>query len=36
LKYLEYGTPDLPGHEGAGVVVTICKEVKNFRISDHE
>ena len=35
LKYLEYGVPGFPGHEGAGVVVEIGENVKNFNIGDH-
>jgi len=35
LKYVEYGVPGFPGHEGAGVVVEIGEKVKNFQIGDH-
>jgi len=35
LKYLEYGVPGFPGHEGAGVVVEIGKKVQNFNLDDH-
>jgi threonine dehydrogenase-like Zn-dependent dehydrogenase len=35
LKYLEYGIPGFPGHEGAGVVVEAGSQVKNFKIGDH-
>lgn len=35
LKYLEYGVPGFPGHEGAGVVVEIGKKVQNFNVGDH-
>ena len=35
LKYLEYGVPGFPGHEGTGVVVEIGDEVSNFQVGDH-
>lgn len=35
LKYLEYGIPGFPGHEGAGIVVETGSQVKNFKIRDH-
>ena len=35
LKYLEYGVPGFPGHEGAGVISEIGKQVKNFKAGDH-
>ncbi|MCU0643553.1 MAG: zinc-binding dehydrogenase [bacterium] len=35
LKYLEYGIPGFPGHEGAGVVVEAGSQVKKFKIGDH-
>jgi 2-desacetyl-2-hydroxyethyl bacteriochlorophyllide A dehydrogenase len=35
LKYLEYGVPGFPGHEGAGIVIEVGKDVKNFNIGDH-
>ena len=35
LIYLEYGTPGFPGHEGAGVVVDVGEDVKNFANGDH-
>ena len=34
LVYLEYGTPGFPGHEGAGVVVEIGNNVKNYSVGD--
>jgi L-iditol 2-dehydrogenase len=34
LIYLEYGTTGFPGHEGAGVVMEIGKNVKDFSIGD--
>ncbi len=33
--YLDYGTPGFPGHEGAGIVAEIGKEVTGFKIGDH-
>lgn len=35
LVYLEYGVPGFPGHEGAGVVTAVGKNVTNFKIGDH-
>lgn len=35
LKYLEYGIPGFPGHEGAGVVVDAGSLVMNLKIGDH-
>jgi threonine dehydrogenase-like Zn-dependent dehydrogenase len=35
LKYLEYGVPGFPGHEGAGIVIEVGKDVKHFNIGDH-
>ena len=35
LIYLEYGNPGFPGHEGAGVVVDVGEDVKNFTNGDH-
>ncbi len=34
LKYLEYGVPGFPGHEGAGVIVKAGKNVKDFKTGD--
>lgn len=35
LMYLEYGNPGFPGHEGAGVVMDVGNDVKNFANGDH-
>lgn len=35
LVYLEYGVPGFPGHEGAGVVVEVGNDVKDFEVGDH-
>lgn len=35
LKYVEYGVPGFPGHEGAGVVVESGTKATSFEIGDH-
>ncbi|MBK8858681.1 MAG: zinc-binding dehydrogenase [Opitutaceae bacterium] len=35
LVYLEYGVPGFPGHEGAGVVTAVGREVAGFAAGDH-
>ena len=35
LVYLEYGVPGFPGHEGAGVVTAVGREVTGFAAGDH-
>jgi threonine dehydrogenase-like Zn-dependent dehydrogenase len=35
LVYLEYGVPGFPGHEGAGVVAAVGREVTGFAGGDH-
>ncbi len=34
LIYLEYGTPGFPGHEGAGIIVELGDNVKEFCVGD--
>jgi 2-desacetyl-2-hydroxyethyl bacteriochlorophyllide A dehydrogenase len=34
LIYLEYGMPGFPGHEGAGIVVEVGNNVKDFLVGD--